>query len=69
MELAREAWVWVKQPEVMRAGKLTLLPADGDGGIGWPNWNRAAEFLVVAWLRESQGADQLSYQPCSDPGL
>ena len=47
----------------MRTGELSLPPANG--GIGRPSQSSAGELALVVWKRESQRADQLSYQPRS----
>jgi hypothetical protein len=67
VELAPEAQVQVSQSQGCESRRVTLPPADGS--FQWPSWSSAGELILVIWLRESLHADQLSYHPCTDPGL
>lgn len=64
MELALDEWVQVRPPKGMRAGGLTLSLANGS-----IEWSRAEKLVLVAQLRESWQADELSYHSGLDPGL
>lgn len=65
MELALEVQVHMSQPQGMRAGKLTLLPAHG--GIGVLSQSSAGEITLVLQIRESRYTDRVGYHSGPDP--
>jgi len=51
----------------IRAGELTLPPADGV--IGWPSQSSAGKLALVVLMQENWQADQISYHPGPDARL